>query len=175
MLWVYKIAGILILGISGLQLESPRRKWHLGVGLVARYKKYYKVERWWLPPSSGCGESCESVLLVAHPCTKMLQLRINQLVIWFVQVHVSNWLACHSSQSLSQSFSMPFYPRNVANQGAYSNSSFFHCVHLGFTFESIKELGSASTTFCQSTRSCMQGCQMMFWSSINVIWDCNKP
>jgi hypothetical protein len=28
---------------------------------------------------------------------KVLQLRTNQLVVWFVQVHVSNWLACHSS------------------------------------------------------------------------------
>jgi len=26
--------------------------------------------RWWLPPSSGCGESCVSVLLVVHPNTK---------------------------------------------------------------------------------------------------------
>jgi len=31
------------------------------------------------------------------------------------------------------------------NQGVYLNFSFFHCVHFGFTFESIKELGSAST------------------------------
>jgi hypothetical protein len=27
------------------------------------------------------------------------------------------------------------------NQGVYPNSSFFCCVHLGLTFESIKELG----------------------------------
>jgi len=31
------------------------------------------------------------------------------------------------------------------NQRVYLNFSFFRCVHLGFTFESIKELGSAST------------------------------
>jgi hypothetical protein len=39
---------------------------------------------------------------------------------------------------------MPFYPRCGANQGAYPNFSFFHCVHLGFTFEFIKELGNVS-------------------------------
>jgi hypothetical protein len=39
---------------------------------------------------------------------------------------------------------MPFYPRSVRNQVAYPNFSFFRYVHLGFTFESIKELESAS-------------------------------
>jgi hypothetical protein len=34
-LWVSKMARVPILGISRLPLESPRRKWHLGVGLVA--------------------------------------------------------------------------------------------------------------------------------------------
>jgi hypothetical protein len=27
----------------------------------------------------------------------MLQLRTNQFVVWFVQVHVNNWPTCHSS------------------------------------------------------------------------------
>jgi hypothetical protein len=39
---------------------------------------------------------------------------------------------------------MPLYPQSVASQGAYPNSSFFRCVHLGLTFESIKEFGSVS-------------------------------
>ncbi len=46
------------------QLGSPMTKWHLGVGPTTRHKEYYKGGRWWLPPSPGCGESCESV--VAH-------------------------------------------------------------------------------------------------------------
>jgi hypothetical protein len=45
---------------------------------------------------------------------------------------------------LSQSSSTPFYPRNVVRQGMYPNCLLFRCVHLGLTFESIKELGSAS-------------------------------
>jgi hypothetical protein len=36
--------GVPILGISGLQLGSHETKWHLGVGLVAKHKEYYKGE-----------------------------------------------------------------------------------------------------------------------------------
>ncbi len=38
---------------------------------------------------------CVCMWLVCAP--KVLQLCINQLVAWFVQVHVSNWFACHFS------------------------------------------------------------------------------
>jgi hypothetical protein len=43
-----------------------------------------------------------------------------------------------------EALATPFYPWSATNNGTYSNSSFFHCVHLGLTFEPIKELGSAS-------------------------------
>jgi hypothetical protein len=36
-------------------------------------------------------------LPMVHPCTKMLQLHINQLVIWFMKARVNNWIACQSS------------------------------------------------------------------------------
>jgi len=36
-------------------------KWHLGVGPMATHKEYYKGGQWWLPPSLGHCESCESV------------------------------------------------------------------------------------------------------------------
>ncbi len=39
---------------------------------------------------------------------------------------------------------MPFYPQNVASQGACPNSLLFCCFHFIFTFESIKELASTS-------------------------------
>jgi hypothetical protein len=38
---------------------------------------------------------CVCSWLVRAP--KVLQLCINQLVVWFVQVRVSNWLSCHFS------------------------------------------------------------------------------
>jgi hypothetical protein len=40
---------------------TPRTKWHLGASPVAKHREYYKGGRWWLPPSAGCDESCESV------------------------------------------------------------------------------------------------------------------
>jgi hypothetical protein len=39
---------------------------------------------------------------------------------------------------------MPLYPRSVASWGVYYNSLSFHCFHLQFVVESIKELGGAS-------------------------------
>jgi hypothetical protein len=52
-LWGRKVAGVLILVISGLQNGRPKKKCHLDVGLVERHKVYYKGE------SLGRGESCE--------------------------------------------------------------------------------------------------------------------
>ncbi len=43
-LWAPKVARVPTLGISGLPLESPKTKWHLGAGLVAMHKIYYKGE-----------------------------------------------------------------------------------------------------------------------------------
>jgi hypothetical protein len=43
-LWGPKITGIPILAISRLPFGSPRTKCHLDVGLVERYKIYYKGE-----------------------------------------------------------------------------------------------------------------------------------
>jgi hypothetical protein len=77
--------------------NSPKTKWILGVGSVARHKKYYKGEGggflqvgpWWV--------------LWVHVCSWfihapiMLQLCTNQLVIWFVQACVNSWLTCHFS------------------------------------------------------------------------------
>ncbi len=40
--------------------DSHRTKSHLYVGLMERHIVYYKGGKWWLPPSLGCGESCES-------------------------------------------------------------------------------------------------------------------
>jgi len=39
---------------------------------------------------------------------------------------------------------MPLYPQSDTNQGACPESLLFHCFRLRLTFESIKELGSAS-------------------------------
>jgi hypothetical protein len=76
-------------------LGVPGLKRHLGAGFVTRQREYYKVVA---PPKSGPWwvlwvRICP--WLVHAP--KMLQLCINQLIVWFVQIHANNWLACHSS------------------------------------------------------------------------------
>jgi hypothetical protein len=43
-LWAPKVVGVPTLGISGLPLRSPRKKWHLGASSVARHIVYYKGE-----------------------------------------------------------------------------------------------------------------------------------
>jgi len=39
---------------------TPKTKWHLGVGPVARHRIYYKGKGGGFPQVRGCGESCES-------------------------------------------------------------------------------------------------------------------
>jgi len=43
-LWAPKIVEVPTMGISRFPLGSPGTKWHLGAGLVARHKIYYKGE-----------------------------------------------------------------------------------------------------------------------------------
>ncbi len=50
-------------------------------------------------------------------------------------------------------------PRNVVNQGAYTNSSSFHYFHLGLIVESIKELGGVLVCvicFVQTSINCFE-------------------
>jgi len=78
-------------------LESFETKWHLGAGLVARHKIYYKGEGGDFPQVWAVVSFVSLCLHVTCPCTKVLQLHTNQLVVWFVQVRVSNWIVCQSS------------------------------------------------------------------------------
>jgi len=96
-LWAPKVAGILTLGISGLPLGSLKTKWHLGAipwpGIEYTIKGKVvaspKSELWWVL------WICVCPWLVRAP--KVFQLHTNQLIIWFVQVCVSKWLAFQSS------------------------------------------------------------------------------
>ncbi len=56
-----KVMEVQTLRILRLPLGSRRTKWHLGVSFMARHRVYYKGEGGGLPPSSGHGESCESI------------------------------------------------------------------------------------------------------------------
>jgi hypothetical protein len=74
-LWASKVAGVSISGISisrisGLQLGSPGTKWHLGAGLVAKHKEYYKGEGGGFPQVRAMVNFMSLCLFVACPCTK---------------------------------------------------------------------------------------------------------
>jgi hypothetical protein len=52
------------------QLGSPRKKWHLDVGFMARHKKYYKGEGGGFPQVQAMMSFVSLCLLVVHLCTK---------------------------------------------------------------------------------------------------------
>ncbi len=79
-----------ILGISRLPLGSPKTKRHLGVGIVARHGEYYKGEGGGFLQVRAVVNLMSLCLPMRVRAPKVFQLRTNQLVIWFVQVHVSN-------------------------------------------------------------------------------------
>ncbi len=55
-----KVAGVLVVEISRLPLGSPGTKKPFGCGPGGEVQSILYGGRWWLPPSSGCGESYES-------------------------------------------------------------------------------------------------------------------
>jgi hypothetical protein len=64
------MARILILRISGLQLESHGTKGHLGDGPVAKHKEYYKGEGGGFPQVQAMVSFVSPCLHVARLCTK---------------------------------------------------------------------------------------------------------
>jgi len=80
-LWAFKVTGFPTLGISRLSLGSPGTKWHLGAGPVAMHIIYYKGEGGDFPQVRAMVSLVSPCLFVARPCTKVLQLHTNQLVV----------------------------------------------------------------------------------------------
>jgi len=90
-LWAPKIMGVSTLGIS--ELPNTWESWNkmtFGCWSHAKHKVYYKGE-------GGDFPQVRAVVSLVSPCIKVLQLRTNQFVVWFVQVCVSKWIAYHSS------------------------------------------------------------------------------
>jgi hypothetical protein len=86
-LWPSKVLGIQTRTISGLHFGSLR-----GVTQSILYGG-----RWWLPPSSGRGESSESVLPVVCPNTQS-DPECGLITLWLVfDVGSSKWITCPSS------------------------------------------------------------------------------
>jgi hypothetical protein len=76
-LWGPKVVGTPVVGILGLSLGSPRTKWHLGAGPMARHKVYYKGEGGGFPQVQAVVSLVSPCLSVMSSCTKVLQLCIN--------------------------------------------------------------------------------------------------
>jgi hypothetical protein len=82
--------GVPTLGILGLPFGSPKTKCHLDVGLMERHKEYYKGEGGGFPQVWAVLSLISLSLPVACPSIKSVQLCTNQLVVWFVQIRVSD-------------------------------------------------------------------------------------
>jgi len=83
-LWAPKVTRVPFVGILRLSLGSPVTKWHLGVGLMARNRVYYKEESGGFPQVRAVVSLVSLCLPIARSCTKIFQLCTNQLVVWFV-------------------------------------------------------------------------------------------
>ncbi len=80
-IWASKIPKVSTLEILTLPLGSPKIKWHLGIGLMAKHKVYCKGQGGGFTQVWVVVSFVSSCLHVAHVCTKVLQLRTNQLVV----------------------------------------------------------------------------------------------
>jgi hypothetical protein len=76
--------------------------------------------------------------------SKVLKLCINQLVVWFVQIPVSDWALVIFPNPIPELQHAPL-PPSATSKGTCPNSLPSHYFHFRFTFESIKEVGSVST------------------------------
>jgi hypothetical protein len=92
-----KFVRIRTMGISRLPFGSPKTKCHLDVGpwpttkYIIRWKVVAspKFGLWWVLWIQVCPW--------LNLAPKVLNLCTNQLIVWFVQVSVSDWFSCHSS------------------------------------------------------------------------------
>jgi hypothetical protein len=140
-LWACKIPKVPNLGISRLLARSPGTKWHLGASLMSKHKIYYKGEGGGFPQVWALVSLMNMWLLVVHPCTKMLQLRTNQLVVWFVQVCVTKWIVYQSSYSHFGTLACPSTPKVLQAKERTPTHYPYVVFTFGLNYESIKELG----------------------------------
>jgi len=108
---------------------SPLTKWHLGDGHVAMHKVYYKGEGGGFPQVRVVVSLVSPCLAMTCSCTKVLELRTNQLVVWFVQVCVNDWSACQSSWSHPKVLTCPSTPK-VLRAKECAPTPFHSIIHL---------------------------------------------
>jgi hypothetical protein len=74
---------------------------------------------------------------------KVFKLCTNQLVVWFVQIHVSDWTLVILPSPIPKLQHAPLPPK-CYEPGSMPQFFAFRCFHFRLSIESIKELGSAS-------------------------------
>jgi hypothetical protein len=164
-LWASKVTGVPTLGISKLPFVSPRNpktKWHLRVGPKAMHIVYYKVEGGGFPQVQAVVNLVSPCLLVVSPCTKMLQLRTNQFIVWFVQVCVSSWIATLEVLWAKECVPTPFPSITFT---------------FGLVVESIKEFEGVSINFSNikfSWSLLLCFCLKFYFLSILWFWNFGK-
>jgi hypothetical protein len=115
---------------KALPIWESREQWHFDVGPMANHREYYKGEGGGFPQVQAVMSLVSPCMHMARSYTKVLQLCTNQLVVWFVQVHMDNWLACHSSYSLSWGSNSPFFPPKCCKLGNIPQLLFSMFSHL---------------------------------------------
>ncbi len=180
-----KVVGVLVVGISTLPLGNPETKSHLDVAPMERHIVYYKGEGGDFPPvrvvvSLVC-PSCPwfvQASKVLQPCTIHFVLVLCRFV-WVIE-------ACQFFLVPSQSSSTPLYPSIMLRARERGSTPYsFVVFRLGFTFESLKELGVHHFTFCFKANVLMicifftlfHTCHFplkfiltLTWATINTCW-----
>jgi hypothetical protein len=90
---------------------------------------------------------------------KVLQLCINQLVVWFVQVRVSDWSLVILPSPISKLQHASLTPQSVVSQRMCLNFLLFRYFHFKLTFEPIKEFRSTSSRLLGGIYGCWEGVQ----------------
>jgi hypothetical protein len=130
-LWASKVTGVLGPNAIWMLVLWPDTKYTIRGKVVASPKS----GPWWALWICVC-----PWLIYA---LKVLKLCTNQLVVWFVQVQVSDWCLSFFLVPIPELQHAPL-PSNCYELGSVPHSLLFCYFHLRLTFECIKKLGSAS-------------------------------
>ncbi len=106
-------------------------QWQLDATLVAKHRKYYKGGRWWLPLSSGRGESCEFMYAhVSFMHQKCLDYALTNLLFGLCK---SMWIIDPFITHFNLHPGVPTHPNTLEMlqiRGRTPIPFFSHCFHL---------------------------------------------
>ncbi len=110
-LWAPKVLGVPTLEILGLPLGSPRKKWHLNAGPVARHKVYYKGEGGGFPQVRAVVSLVSPSLPVARLNTKSVPSMHQPTCCLVCASCVSDWLLIILLSFMSELQHTPLPPK----------------------------------------------------------------